>query len=257
MRDTIKGTISVVSHGHGALVRALLDDLRAQQGIGDWRVVLTLNIPEIGADPLGEQDLQDLSGIVVRNAAPKGFGANHNAAALLAEGPIFLIVNPDIRLPASDTLARLAAMPWHASGPVLRAPVVIAPNGEHEDSVRLNLSLPNLVRRARGRAAGWEADPNGAEFFWLAGMFLAVPLDTFRSIGGFDERFRLYCEDYDLSARWRLIGGEIHIIPDLAVIHDARRDSHRSWRHMRWHLESLLRVWTSGAFWRIVTRRYR
>lgn len=257
MSGTIKGTISIVSHGHGALVRALLDDLRSQQNIADWRIILTLNIPEPGDDPLGEPDLSGLDGTVIRNAAPKGFGANHNAAAKIAEGEIFLIVNPDIRVPSADTLSRLCAMSWRKPSPALRAPVVIAPGGTREDSVRRNLSLPNLIRRARNRQEGWEADPAKSGFFWLAGMFLIAPLDTFRLIGGFDERFRLYCEDYDLSARWRLMGGDVSIIPDLKVVHDARRDSHRSWRHMRWHLESLMRVWTSRTFWSVVVRRYR
>jgi GT2 family glycosyltransferase len=257
MHQNIKGTISVVSHGHGALVRGLLDDLRTQQGVADWRVVLTLNIPESGADRLDESDLADLNGTVIRNFEPKGFGTNHNACAAVAEGEVFLIVNPDIRLPDNSTLARLAQFPWHEPKPALRAPIVIAPDGAREDSVRRNLSLPNLLRRARVRESGWEADPSEPQFFWLAGMFLCVPLDFFRSIGGFDERFRLYCEDYDLSARWWLLGGEVSIIDDLYVVHDARRDSHRSWRHMRWHIGSLLRVWTSRAFWGVVASDHR
>lgn len=257
MRQTFKGTISIVSHGHGPLVRSLLQDLLAQQGINDWYVILTLNIPEApSADALGEADLIGLNGSVTRNASPKGFGANHNAAAAIAEGELFLIVNPDIRLTEPDTLVRLAVMSWKIPAPALRAPIVVAPDGKHEDSVRKNLSLPNLAQRVRHRAEGWETDPTAPGFFWLAGMFLIVPLDTFRNIGGFDERFRLYCEDYDLSARWRLFGGEVSVIPGLQVVHDAQRDSHRSLRHMRWHIGSLMRVWTSGVFWRIVFGRY-
>lgn len=257
MRQTFKGTISIVSHRHGPLVRSLLQDLLKQQGIDDWRVILTLNIPEASdANTLGEADLVGLNGSITRNTSPKGFGANHNAAAAIAEGELFLIVNPDIRLTEPDTLARLAAMPWHVPAPALRAPVVVAPDGTYEDSVRKNLSLPNLTKRVRNRTKGWEADPTAPGFFWLAGMFLIVPLDTFRTIGGFDERFRLYCEDYDLSARWRLFGGEVGVIPGIKVVHDARRDSHRSLRHMRWHIGSLMRVWMSGVFWRIVFERY-
>lgn len=252
MHQTTKGTISIVSHGHSQLVRHLLRDLAEQHGIADWLVLLTLNIPE----NLGEADLAGFRAKVVRNPAPKGFGANHNAAADLAEGDLFVIVNPDIRLLAPNTLAQLAAMQWKGKQPVLRAPVVVAPDGTREDSVRRNLSLTNLVHRARHRADGWEADPTGTAFFWLAGMFLIAPLDTFRTLGGFDEGYRLYCEDYDLSARWRLAGGRVEVIQSLEVVHDARRDSHRSLRHMKWHLASLLRVWRSPAFWRIVAARH-
>lgn len=244
----IKGTLSIVSHGHGAMVSNLLDDLSRQDGIEDWLVVLTLNIPE-PFEPVPGLRLH-----VIRNPVPKGFGANHNAAAVVAEGPLYAIVNPDIRLIGTDMLRRIVALDW-VSRPVLRAPRVIAPNGELEDSVRRNLSVPNLIARSRKRASGWEVDPNGREFFWLAGMFLIAPIDTFRALDGFDEGFRLYCEDYDLSARWVIAGGQVELIPDLSVVHDAQRDSHRSWRHLRWHLSSLFRVWTSRPFWQVVMRR--
>lgn len=253
MRQAIKGTISIVSHGHGSMIKQLLQDLARQKGIEDWLVILTLNIPE----NIEDVDLSDLHVIRVENTHPKGFGANHNAAANNAEGNLFLIVNPDIRLVAPDTLRQIAAMEWNDQRPALRAPVVIAPDGAREDSVRRNLSLPNLLFRSLQQKNGWEANPEKREFFWLAGMFLIVPIGTFRALKGFDEGFRLYCEDYDLSARWHLAGGRVEVIQSLEVVHDAQRDSRRSLRHMRWHVASLLRVWLSVPFWRVVFTRYR
>jgi GT2 family glycosyltransferase len=253
MPHTTHGTISIVSHGHGPLVRNLLRDLVAQDDIDNWHVILTLNIPE----DISESDLAGLRATVVRNSRLKGFGENHNAAAEMAQGELFVIVNPDIRLIAPDTLVQLVAEEWGGDRPALRAPIVVAPDGGREDSVRRNLSLFNLLHRARHRVDGWEADPTGPEFFWLAGMFLIAPIDTFRALGGFDERFRLYCEDYDLSARWRIGGGRVEIMPNLKVVHDARRDSHRSFRHMKWHVASLLRVWRSAPFWKIVAMQGR
>ncbi|KQM36614.1 glycosyltransferase family 2 protein [Sphingomonas sp. Leaf10] len=248
--NPVKGTLSIVSHGHAALIYNLLDDLAGQTGITEWLIIVTINIPE-EFKPLDGLNLR-----LVRNDVPKGFAANHNTAAVMAEGKLFLIINPDIRLAQSDTLERIAAADWNGPSPALRAPVVVAPNGAIEDSVRANLSAPNLLRRMLHRIPGWEANPDGAGFFWLAGMFLIAPLATFRAIGGFDERFRMYCEDYDLSARWQVQGGRAEVLHDVRVIHDARRDSHGSWRHLRWHIRSLVRVWRSRVFWRIVVRRY-
>lgn len=244
------GTISIVSHGHAALIRTLLDDLAGQDGIANWFVLVTINIPET----FETRDGLNLK--IIRNDTPKGFGANHNAAATAAEGALFLIVNPDIRLTRSDTLERIARADWRGR-PALRAPVVVSPDGGIEDSVRGNLSIPNLARRMIRKRPGWEKNPGeSGSFFWLAGMFLIAPLDAFRTMKGFDERFRMYCEDYDLSARWRVNGGRVELLEDITVIHDARRDSHGSWRHLRWHLISLVRVWGSRTFWKIVGQRY-
>lgn len=245
----VQGTISIVSHGHGSLVRNILQDLSRQVHIENWLVIVTINIPE---------QFEPVSGLrmnVIYNDCPKGFGANHNAACDQAEGEIYAIVNPDIRMTDDRFLEKLTKLDWKEGSP-LRAPVVVAPDGTEEDSVRRNLSLPNLFLRRRRRSTGWEADPEASEFFWLAGMFLIAPIIQFRELGGFDDRFRLYCEDYDLCARWRLAGNRVELIRDLRVVHDARRDSHRSMRHFRWHLSSLCRVWRSKSFWRIVAGRY-
>ncbi|WP_150131866.1 glycosyltransferase family 2 protein [Sphingomonas carotinifaciens] len=245
----VQGTISIVSHGHGPLVVNLLQDLARQREIERWLVIVTLNIPE----PF--EPVPGLRMTVIHNNAPKGFGANHNAASVKAEGALYAIVNPDIRVEDDRFLQRLGMLDWEDGMP-LRAPIVVAPSGTEEDSVRRNLSIPNLFARRHRRSSGWEADPASSEFFWLAGMFLIAPIVRFRALSGFDDRYRLYCEDYDLCARWRIAGGRVELIRDLRVIHDARRDSHRSMRHLRWHIASLLRVWRSAPFWRIVAGRY-
>ena len=247
----VKGSISIVSHGHGKLLAEILSDLADQEDIKNWLIILTFNVPE-------EFDASEHRGLqikIVRNKSPRGFGANHNAAAAIAKGCLLAIVNPDIRLIERDTLVKFSSMHWSVFKGQLRAPVVLTSDGEKEDSVRRNISLPNLLYRTRKRKSGWEADPSGTAFFWLAGMFLISRRDAFLEIGGFDERFFLYCEDYDLSARWRLSGGSVELTEHIEVVHNARRDSHRSLQHLKWHLRSLLRVWSSRAFWKVTLRR--
>jgi hypothetical protein len=39
-------------------------------------------------------------------------------------------------------------------------------------------------------------------------------------------------------------------VPQVQVVHAAQQLSHRSLRHLRWHLASLARTWTSATFWR-------
>jgi GT2 family glycosyltransferase len=74
--------------------------------------------------------------------------------------------------------------------------------------------------------------------------------EAYRQIGGFDERFFMYGEDFDICARLRLAGWKLSIAEHLQARHDAQRASHSSKRHLYWHLTSLLKVWSSAAFWR-------
>jgi GT2 family glycosyltransferase len=85
---------------------------------------------------------------------------------------------------------------------------------------------------------------------WMAGMFLMVRSEAYKGVGGFDERYHLYCEDFDLCARVRLLGWPIGLSDDARVVHDARRASHDSPRHLFWHVCSLVMMWSSRSWWR-------
>jgi hypothetical protein len=54
----------------------------------------------------------------------------------------------------------------------------------------------------------------------LSGACLAIPLSTWREVGGFPERFFLYHEDVDLSLRLRLAGGRLGLEGGARVDHD-------------------------------------
>jgi hypothetical protein len=69
-------------------------------------------------------------------------------------------------------------------------------------------------------------------------------------VGGFDEGFFMYCEDFDICARLRLAGWPLAFMPQVQVVHAAQQLSHRSLRHFRWHISSLARMWSSANFWR-------
>lgn len=243
-------TISIVSHGHGELLEQALSDL-AKQTIRDrLLIVVTLNLTDEVFDP---DRYPDLRISVIKNAHPKGFGANHNAAFSKCRDEWFLVVNPDVRLPHPTAIEELIQTPRKTTS--LISPRIINSAGVREDAVRPNLSLLSLLTRVLGgrrESLSATVTHRGMPFFWIAGMFMVMRSEVFREVGGFDDRYFLYCEDYDLCARIYLAGHEIMVRDDVQVIHDAQRDSHRSSRHLRWHLESLLKVWSSSAFWRVV-----
>jgi GT2 family glycosyltransferase len=56
--------------------------------------------------------------------------------------------------------------------------------------------------------------------FWLTGACLALTIDMFDEVGGFDESYFLYWEDVDFSYRAGLAGAELLVREDLTVVHD-------------------------------------
>lgn len=242
-------TLSVVSHGQGELLAQLLDDLARCPTARAARVLVTLNQPH---EPFDAGRHPALRIEVLRPARPRGFGANHNAAFARCDTHWFAVLNPDLRLPRDPFPALLDAARRHPDAALL-APHVLGPDGvTPEDAVRGHLSPGSLLARhffGRRRLPPPDTPARrGGAFFWMAGMCLMLRSDAFHSLGGFDERFFMYCEDCDLSVRLWLAGHALLPVPGAQVVHAARRASRRSLRSLGWHLTSLGRLWTSAAY---------
>jgi N-acetylglucosaminyl-diphospho-decaprenol L-rhamnosyltransferase len=233
--------VSIVSHGHGALLKGLLEDI-ARLGSSNCRVTLTLNIPEqLPFDPAG-------CGVPVqvsRNNAARGFGANHNAAFRRDRGDHFCVLNPDIRLPQDPFPALLDLLQDASVG--VAAPQIRSPGGDIEDSARRFPTPASILAKAAGIGAKVDyaqvADTLRPD--WVAGMFMLFRSGVFERVGGFDERYFLYYEDVDLCARLGRLGLTPALSTRVFAIHDARRESHRNLRYMARHLSSMRRFFVS------------
>jgi len=230
-------SISVVSHRQAALVTSLLSDLQACCPPSRIQVTLTVNVEE--SLPFRPADFA-FDCTIIRNAAPKGFGANHNAASRRATGDFFCVLNPDIRLSSDPFPPLIAALRNEEVGAV--TPLVVDPAGKTEDHAREFPRLASILKKAFLRATAPDAGSGICSTpDWIAGMFMLFRTETFRRIGGFDERYLLYYEDVDLCARLRAAGQDIRVESAVQVVHHARRESHRNPRHFVWHLQSMLR----------------
>jgi GT2 family glycosyltransferase len=227
-------TVSVVSHGHGAMVEQLIRQLTSYPEVG--QIILTRNIPE----PSTLQSMEKLK--IIENQAPAGFGANHNAAFQHCLKPFFCVLNPDITFsenPFPDLLSCI-----EKNNASLAAPLVLASDGTPEDSIRRFPTPRRLLSKALGGPDGrYTVAADQTPFYpeWVAGMFMLFSCDGFKQMGGFDTGFFLYYEDVDICVRMWKAGLKIVACPSAHVIHAAHRDSHRNWRFLRWHLASMAR----------------
>lgn len=242
-------TISIVSHGHGHYLDELLDDLQSAGVIEKSNVIVTLNVPDV-VFPVDKWKNAGITWVV--NNEPKGFGANHNHALLSATTSWVLVLNPDIRI-NDNALEEILAIASNLSNVGVVAPCIKSGSGELEDSVRQNLTPVSLIvrylhRKLTGRSKSEIGLSNS--FDWFAGMFLLMPSEVFVNVYGFDERFFLYCEDYDICVRICLNHRYLFLDDTHMVIHNAQRASHSELKYLIWHLKSLIKVWCSSAFWK-------
>lgn len=226
--------VSIVSHGHGVMVANLVAQLLKYPEI--TQVLVTLNISEVLNLP------EDRRVQVISNISPRGFSANHNSAFRVITAEYFCPLNPDIELLSNPFTALLAAMTDTNIG--MAAPRVDSPAGIQEDSWRRFPTLFSLIKKVLGKRDGRYPVPADGEVFspeWVAGMCMLFRSTDYRTLGGFDDGFFLYYEDVDICVRLWKSGRRLVACPGVAVIHDARRDSHRKFQHLRWHLSSMAR----------------
>jgi N-acetylglucosaminyl-diphospho-decaprenol L-rhamnosyltransferase len=239
--------VSVVSHLHGPLVRPLLEDLARcdQPGL---RLVLTLNVPEkLPFDAASFPYPLE----VVANSAPRGFGANHNAAFARGDAAHFAVLNPDLRLPHDPFRVLLPALRDPQVGAV--APRIVDPQGAPEDHARAFPTPITILSKLGGSRPRMCGGAEGAPFRadWIAGMFMVFRRDAFAAVGGFDEAYFLYYEDVDLCARLAARGLRVEVHPAASAVHDARRESHRNPRYLLWHMRSMARFFARRALGRV------
>ena len=250
-------SISIVSHLQCSLIDKLLADIERVCKASSIEVILTLNMHE--ELPFAERRFS-FPIKTIRNQVPQGFAANHNQAFAHASGQFFCVVNPDIRLSDDPFPALLSCLQDSSVG--VAAPIVVGDSGEMEDSARRFPTPFKILCKAFGGCKESDYVVKNEPVFpdWVGGMFMLFPRDIFKRLGGFDQRFFLYYEDVDLCARLRLLGYGVAICPNAKVVHDARRDSHRSFKYLRWHLASMIRFFYSPPFlkicWLRLTRKY-
>ena len=169
-----------------------------------------------------------------------GFGHGCNVGARAGTAPYVLFVNPDAALQA-DALALLTAELDERPTTGLVAPRILDELGETQRSLR---RFPRLVstysqalflHRLFPRALWADEMIRRDEHYstagpqeWVSGACMLVRRQGFEEVGGFDERFFLYCEDTDLCLRLRQAGYEVVYRPDAVVAHVGGASEDRS-----------------------------
>jgi N-acetylglucosaminyl-diphospho-decaprenol L-rhamnosyltransferase len=234
-------SVLIVAWNSGAELRRTLPPLLDELRDGDELIVV-------------DNDSPDDSAAVARGLAPaakivtmgrnRGFVGGANVGASAATGDLLVILNPD-------------AMPLPGWGEAIRRPWIEGRGWSAwqglvagEDAATIN-SAGNPVHFTGIVWAGLHDEPLTAApapgvVTAASGACLAVPLEVWRRLGGFAERFFMYHEDVDLSLRLRLAGETVGIEPRAVVAHDYEftASAANKWRWLeRNRLATLVRVY--------------
>ncbi|HET7445062.1 MAG TPA: glycosyltransferase family 2 protein [Solirubrobacterales bacterium] len=175
-----------------------------------------------------DNDSADDSAAVVAELAPAarvvqmgrnvGFAAGCNRGAEEAGGDLLVLLNPDaVPQPGWGEAIR---RPWREGrGWAAWQALVAGGDGTEINSAGNPVHFTGIVW-AGGHGRPLAEAPEAGEVVCLSGACLAIPLRTWRELGGFPEQFFLYHEDVDLTLRLRLRGDTVGIEPAAVVFHD-------------------------------------
>lgn len=231
-------TVSIVSHGHCKMLSKLLltiNDLESSIA----EVIVTHNI---NSDLNLNTELYSFRTKVIHNECPLGFGANHNQAFKYCTTDYFCVLNPDVELTENPFPELVNCLNDKEVG--ISAPTVLNKDGVIEDSFRYFPTPLFILKKALFGEKGIYPPSTYSTLIypdWVAGMFMLIKSSTYKSLGGFDEKYFLYYEDIDLCLRsWR---AEMSIVvsTNVSIIHNAQRDSHTNLKYLYLHLRSMIR----------------
>ncbi|SAK69647.1 glycosyltransferase family 2 protein [Caballeronia ptereochthonis] len=175
----------------------------------------------------------DFDTVVIKGHGNVGYGRGHNLAIERAASRFHLILNPDVEINA-DGLRRALAFLRDSPQTGLLAPWIGGDDGRQQYLCRryptvfdlfVRGFLPSALRKPFApRLARYEMrDVIGdKDVVWdppiVSGCFMLYRTDVLKSLGGFDPRYFLYFEDYDLSLRTRDIA-RIAYVPSVRILH--------------------------------------
>ncbi|MCC8391797.1 glycosyltransferase [Paraburkholderia sp. MMS20-SJTR3] len=177
-----------------------------------------------------------------------GYGRGHNLAIEQANSQFHLILNPDIDIDAQALVAAHAFFDAHADTGLLAPRVNDDAGGEQYLCRRFPTLLvllargflPSVLRRTvfAKRLAEYEMRDviDGTSVVWdppiISGCFMLFRTDVLKRIGGFDPRYFLYFEDYDLSLRTHEVA-RVAYVPSVTVVHHGGGASRKGSAHIR------------------------
>lgn len=186
-----------------------------------------------------------------------GYGRGHNLAIEQAQSRYHLVLNPDVDLEPDALVEAVAFLEAHPKAGLL-TPRIADDQGEHQYLCRRYPALLDLFVRgflpARLRAmfsrrlARYEmrAEIDESVPVWeppiVSGCFMLFRTDVLRRLGGFDPRYFLYFEDYDLSLRAHELAS-VAYVPSVRIVHHGGGASRKGWVHIRMFAASAMKFY--------------
>lgn len=252
------------------LLRSVFDELVKsveKAAISQWRLYLVDNGPDKNAYDvlIGLREyLESEKGIevtIISGQGNVGYGRGNNLAMSASDAVFHLILNPDVFV---DARALSVGIEFLLDDPSVG---LICPQalGEQEEVQYIAKRYPSVLilavrllmahtenRYLKPKLDSYEyRDKLPAnqpiEVMLASGCFMLAPIDVLKEIQGFDPRFFMYFEDFDLSLR---IGKKHRVVhhPDVKIVHLGGGAGRKGLKHIRFFTSSACKFFSKHGW---------
>jgi len=191
-----------------------------------------------------------------------GYGSAHNIGikkAIEYDSDFHIVLNPDIQFD-TNIVDTLAGFMGKSPQIVEIMPKIVSPNGDIQYLCKLlptpfdlifRRFLPqnNLTEKINDRYvlrnSGYNRIMNVP---CLSGCFMFLRTETIKKHNlFFDERFFMYCEDFDYVRRLHAVG-ETVFYPNVSIIHAHTKESYKSKRMLIEHIKSAVKYFSKWGW---------
>lgn len=250
----------VVFNSDPVLFTTTLESLEAAVLYGkSWQPSLTVSLCIVENEHVERRNLEQVRELIKQSrfkgfdridlksvGVNLGYGRGHNLAIRSRESDFHLVLNPDVSVSKTALYEGLRYLLEHPRV-ALVAPRVVDCNGDDLFPCKrypslLDLALrgfaPVCIKRLFARRlnqyemrelAGRREPLAGITI--VSGCYMLVRADAMGALAGFDERFFLYFEDFDLSLRIRDVG-EVVYLPAMKIVHYGGHAAQKGLRHI-------------------------
>lgn len=230
--------------GLEATLKSLAAAVR-QLGQTATKVIIVQNCETEGIEEIIATSLNNIPFKLIKGHGNIGFGRGHNLA-LYDTGRIHLVLNPDIEM-AADALVKAVEFFEAHDDCGLLTPHACWPDGSRQYLCKRYPALFDLLLRGFAphflkrlfskRLARYEMSAEtGGNTYWdpaiVSGCFMVFRGDVYRQLGGFDPRFFLYFEDFDIALRTAKVA-RIAYVPAINVIHEGGHAARKGFAHIK------------------------
>lgn len=186
---------------------------------------------------------------LIVSADNRGFGYGHNQIINKVTSDYHLILNADIEF-EMDVMSDMVSYLEKNSDTALVTPEIRNLDGTVQHLPKefpkikyvLSSTIPFFAKYRGDYTRSHTIITKPAEMHISTGCFMLVRTAQLKKVGGFDDGYFLYFEDFDLSMRLRKLGKLIYY-PLVYVIHFWHRDSKKSKRLFVIQIQSMLRFY--------------